>query len=265
MNYRIICGDAAEEIDKLEEKSVDIVITSPDPPTILEEIQKLVIIFLKIDRVLKDSGSIWVQMADYHDSDGNMRMVPETFAIMMKSQYILRSKAIWIRNQETGYTLEPEERNRLIRDWEYLFFFTKNKDGYYYNLDSRNKSSVYSFPYYFPKHGGFESGFPEGLIEIAVENTCPRNGHVLDPFCGTGVTGSVAINMNMNFTGIEIDPNMISKLNRRLRMEKKKTLGSICDKICSLNGNIIYMRHIKTQTRIHIMKQSHDTEGEAVR
>ncbi|MGD9533021.1 MAG: site-specific DNA-methyltransferase [Candidatus Nitrosocosmicus sp.] len=221
MTYRIICGDAEKEVDKLDEKSVDVIFTSPTPPITLEEIKKLVIVFLKMERVLKDTGSIWVQMPDYHDADGNMRMVPETFAIMMKAQYFLRSKAIWIRNQETGYNVEPEERNRLIRDWEYLFFFTKNRNGYYYNYNSKYKSSVYSFPYHLPKQGSFESGFPEGLIEIAIENTCPSLGHILDPFCGTGVTGIVATSMKRDFTGIEIDPDKISKLNKRLRMQKK--------------------------------------------
>ena len=221
MSYRVICGDALKEIDNLEDKSVDIVFTSPNPPITLKEIEQLVLVFLKIDRVLKDSGSIWVQMGDYHNSDGNMRMVPETFAIMMKSHYILRSKAIWVRNHEINYIPEPEEDNRLIRDWEYLFFFTKSKSAYYYKHNSKYKSSVYSFPYRFPNPGEFDSGFPEGLIEIAIENTCPQYGHILDPFCGTGVTGIVAISLNRYFTGIEINPNIISKLNKRLRTQKK--------------------------------------------
>lgn len=46
--------------------------------------------------------------------------------------------------------------------------------------------------------------FPEDLCKIPILATCPENGIVLDPFCGTGTTNSVAFNLNRKSIGIDI-------------------------------------------------------------
>jgi site-specific DNA-methyltransferase (cytosine-N4-specific) len=133
--------------------------------------------------------------------------------------WILRNKLIWHRPSET----EREDKTRFKRDWEYLFWFTKNKEGYYFkDVKYTTDTSVLTFPYVAPFHGVFVSGFPEELIDLAITTTCPPNGTILDPFCGTGTTGMVALDSGMNFIGIENNPKIIPELNKRLQRCKQE-------------------------------------------
>lgn len=46
--------------------------------------------------------------------------------------------------------------------------------------------------------------YPEDLCRIPILATCPKNGLVLDPFCGTGTTLFVAKSLNRKSVGIDI-------------------------------------------------------------
>lgn len=48
--------------------------------------------------------------------------------------------------------------------------------------------------------------YPEHLVAPCVLATCPEDGLVLDPFCGSGTTGAVALKNQRNFIGIELVP-----------------------------------------------------------
>jgi DNA modification methylase len=47
------------------------------------------------------------------------------------------------------------------------------------------------------------AAFNTDLITKPILAGCPKNGIVLDPFCGTGITGMEAIRLKRNFIGIE--------------------------------------------------------------
>jgi len=219
--FRIICGDSNDVLDTLEAKSVDVIFTSPDPPENTGNIKHLLAIFDKCKRVLKDSGSLWVQIADQHDPDtGSMKLIPEWFVMAMAATWIVRGKLIWHRTENNPY---QEDYTRFKRDWEYLFWFTKAKEAYfdYETPVWGHWSSVISLPYIPPREHEFASGFPEGLIEIALAKTAPPNSTVLDPFCDSGTTGIVALRMGHSFIGIEKDQDKIAKITKRLKTETK--------------------------------------------
>ena len=46
--------------------------------------------------------------------------------------------------------------------------------------------------------------------------TCPRDGVVLDPFCGTGTTLAVAKALNRSAIGIDISPAYADVTRKRL-------------------------------------------------
>jgi len=58
---------------------------------------------------------------------------------------------------------------------------------------------------------------PERVAQICVLAGCPDGGIVLDPFCGTGTTGAVAIRNGCSFVGIELNPKDVRTAKRRLR------------------------------------------------
>lgn len=61
-----------------------------------------------------------------------------------------------------------------------------------------------------------EAPFPESLVEFFVKSFCPPGGMVLDPFCGSGTTLSVAIRLGRNATGIDIRESQTELSRRRL-------------------------------------------------
>ena len=215
--YRIISGDAFQEAEKLDDNSVDLVFTSPDPPVSPGDIFNLTDIFEVIAPKVKDTGSVWVQLGDSHDENGCLRLNPTAFATVMCEGYswILRSDIIWHRPDNSI----QEDYTRFKRDCEHLFFFTKSSTGYYFDRTMVDVStSLRSFPYLPPLVSDvFSSGFPEGLIELAI-HACTKPGDVvLDPFCDSATTGVVALKMGRKFIGIEIDKDKIPLINKRLR------------------------------------------------
>ena len=174
MNFtlnRIIRGDALRELRKFPEGSVDMVISSPPywalrdygvkgqlglEKTFGEYIVKLCGTFDEIRRVLKDTGTCWVNLGDsYNNSnwagdkpnkfegqninkkhnvfgrggqlnypDKCLAMVPFRFAIeMVNCGWILRNVIIWWKPS----CMPSSVKDRFTVDFEYLFFFVKNK------------------------------------------------------------------------------------------------------------------------------------------
>lgn len=61
-----------------------------------------------------------------------------------------------------------------------------------------------------------EAPFPESLAERFILPFCRPGGTVLDPFCGSGTTGSVAIKHGRKFVGIDIREEQCELTLRRL-------------------------------------------------
>ncbi len=57
--------------------------------------------------------------------------------------------------------------------------------------------------------------YPEDLCKIPILATCPPNGIVLDPFCGTGTTMLVAKKLGRKSIGIDISDEYIKLSNER--------------------------------------------------
>lgn len=82
----------------------------------------------------------------------------------------------------------------------------------------RNKRDVWtiaasSFP------GSHFATFPKKLIVTPVLAGCPSGGLVMDPFCGSGTTGVVALANNRRFLGIELNPAYVKMANSRIGEE----------------------------------------------
>lgn len=61
-----------------------------------------------------------------------------------------------------------------------------------------------------------EAPYPESLCEFFIRSFCPPDGVVLDPFCGSGTTGAVALRNGRNFIGIDCRESQIELTKRRL-------------------------------------------------
>lgn len=61
-----------------------------------------------------------------------------------------------------------------------------------------------------------EAPFPESLVYPFVATYCPPGGLVLDPFCGSGTTGAVALNHQRRFLGCDVRQSQVELTRRRL-------------------------------------------------
>ena len=72
-----------------------------------------------------------------------------------------------------------------------------------------------------PESGAADLGYPTqkpvALLERIIESSCPKDGVVLDPFCGCGTTAHAAEKLERQWTGIDITYLAINLIKRRLR------------------------------------------------
>jgi len=129
-------------------------------PTMDEYIDHLIEIFIEIKRILKKTGTCWVNIGDVYGSASSfsntsrqgfnynraavhkkviekcLLMIPERFAIkMIENGWILRNKIIW--HKPNAFPTSAKDRFKVT--WEFLYFFVKSK-RYYFDLDAIKES-----------------------------------------------------------------------------------------------------------------------------
>ena len=58
--------------------------------------------------------------------------------------------------------------------------------------------------------------FPEELPQRCILAGCPEGGTVLDPFSGSGTTGKMALKLNRNYIGIDVNESYLETAMRRV-------------------------------------------------
>lgn len=134
--------DCIMGVKKMDDESIDLVVTSPPyfnlrdygvsgqigaEDTVDDYIHKLIILFNEIKRVLKKSGSCWVNIGDVY-KDNTLMCVPDKFKIeMVKSGWICRNEVIWHKPN----SMPCSAKNRFNNDFEKFYFFVKSNDYYF--------------------------------------------------------------------------------------------------------------------------------------
>jgi len=170
MKNKIIQGEALGVLKTLPAESVDMVMTSPpywslrsylpkdhpdkakeigSEPTFKEYLDKMMLIFAEVKRVLKPTGSFWLDMGDSYGGKGNEKSLigqPWRMAIRMIDEqgWILRADINWIKQilvykKDQKYTMgsvmPSSVKDRVNMASEHLFHFVKSKK-YFYNIDA---------------------------------------------------------------------------------------------------------------------------------
>jgi DNA modification methylase len=177
MKTQILNGDCIEMMRTLHDQSVNCCVTSPpyyglrdyghDGQIGLEEtpdafVQKLVEVFREVKRVLRDDGTLWVNLGDTYSAtrwssgggqgingnndehrsmqhqknsglpDKNLIGIPWKFAFAMQSDgWFLRQDIIWHKPM----TMPEPVKDRCVRAHEYIFLLSK-KANYYFDHES---------------------------------------------------------------------------------------------------------------------------------
>ena len=142
----LITGDSLLMLKQIPDNSIDCCITSPpywkkreyaNGGIGLEDkyekyIWNLVDICMEIYRVLKPTGSFWLNIGDTYQNKCLLN-IPWRVAIELTNRgWVLRNTIIW--NKVKGGM--DNSKDRLGNTYEPLFHFVKKNKGYYYDIDS---------------------------------------------------------------------------------------------------------------------------------
>lgn len=297
VNGDVLSGDAFDLLDRLQDSSVDLIITSPpywgqrsydlthnwnlfnDIPKVrkfgsktqgyrwyrelggvlgLEPypewyIEHIAEILKRAQRVLKASGSLWLNIGDTYfarwssirDSGrqglsdqhrerrktplGGVRqekqllLIPARVAIACQERgWILRNDLIW---HKPNATPRPEGDRLKLAHEHFFHFVLKPSTGrakYFYDttVTEARHNDVVSVNVE-PGEGDHTATFPPKLIAPRILSSSPPNGLILDPFCGTGRVLQVGIALGRNAIGFEKSPKFVRLARSKIASKGK--------------------------------------------
>ena len=254
---------SSDDVSELPDDSVQMVVTSPpyfnlrDYQTGKKElgrekevsqfVKRLVNHFSDYKRILKDDGTLWVNIGDFVVGPG-YDLVPERFAIgMLDDGWILHDRITWAKSNP-----QWTNGNRSVMSTESIMVFKKNYRAYYH-LDWLKSMEV--------ENDAFTIGTIEGKIKLRsffdfrdnvlvtstfnnhkLKKTCEASGMhlthdatyplsipliailtgskegdvVLDPFSGTATTGKACQILGRTYVGYELNPTYMRQGEIRL-------------------------------------------------
>lgn len=158
------CGDALSILMTLPDESVDTCLTSPpywgardygvedqiggeDDPHLY--VDKLVKVFCEVRRVLKRTGSVWLNLGDIYfrgakysensrrrydqgwNRNKQLSLLPYRAAIaLQEAGWIVRNNVVWVKPNAVPASVT----DRLANRWESIFLLTKDEE-YFFDLD----------------------------------------------------------------------------------------------------------------------------------
>ncbi len=229
-----ICGDAIEELTKIPDKSINLIVT--DPPYNLSKNYGNNQDNLEFDaylnfsrkwlkeacRVLTDDGTIYIFMG--------MRYISYVYSILEQELNMhFNSWITWFYTQGIGKTKGFSPRH------DDILMFTKHPKNFVFNLDEvrvpqkfyrsvnnmrgANPGNVWEFShmhYCNKNRQKHPTQKPEGLYERMILTSSNEGDKILDPFVGSGTLLRVCQQTNRNGIGIDINPDYILMTKERL-------------------------------------------------
>jgi len=154
MKIDIYAGDCLDSLKQLEDQSINTCITSPpywglrnyndeekqlgmeDTPE--EFVNNLVEVFREVKRVLRDDGTVWLNLGDTFLPNKQLGCIPFKAALALQQDgWYLRQDIIWHKPNPM-----PESvKDRCTKAHEYIFLFSKSKK-YYFDNEAIKEESV---------------------------------------------------------------------------------------------------------------------------
>jgi len=182
MGVKILTGDCVETLKELEDESIHMCVTSPpyyglrdyghDGQIGLEEtpeeyVQKMVEVFREVKRVLRDDGTLWLNIGDSYAGSGKGGQSAEkrskgwqpeygnkgaTYGLKPKDligipwmlAFALRADGWYLRQDIIWHKPNPMPepvKDRCSKAHEYIFLLSKNKK-YYYDVEAIKEKGV---------------------------------------------------------------------------------------------------------------------------
>jgi DNA modification methylase len=270
----ILTGDSRNVLRSVEAQTVQTCITSPPywglrdydhpdqigaEPSPESYVANLVEVFREVRRVLRDDGTVWLNVGDGYARNGGVGShgpnakvgntkkliqkrnckVPEVWGLkdrdlmglpwrvafaLQADGWILRSRIIWIKK-----TAMPESvKNRPTSATEDVFLFAK-QPGYYYDHHGVREESGANLRNYWrlgpdTSGNGHPATFPRELARRCILLASRPGDTVLDPFGGSGTTGAVAQDEDRKAILVELNAEYNNLAKKRLKNGAQRKL-----------------------------------------
>jgi len=274
-DLKIITGDCLKILPNIVSESVQCCVTSPPywglrdynhsaqigaESSPVQYIENLVEVFRSVRRVLREDGTLWLNIGDGYARNGGTGncgpnavvgntkkliqkrncKVPDCWGLkdrdlmgipwrlafaLQEDGWILRSKITWIKK-----TAMPESvKNRPTSATEDIFLFAKSP-SYYYDSKAIRESTGANLRNYWilgPDNSGngHPATFPRELARRCILLGSKEHDIILDPFGGSGTTGAVAIELNRKALLIEINPKYSKFSDERINNVIQQSFG----------------------------------------
>ena len=235
-DHKLILGDCLDELPKIFDKNIDLVLTDPPYGTTAckwDSVIPFEPMWNQLKRVIKDNGCIALFGSEPFSSNLRMSNIKH-----------FKYDWIWQKEQGTGF---GNAKKQPLRNLEIISIFYKNQclynpqksKGKPYKTKSKSgnhKGSVYEdgglnsiitvnegnrFPLQLLKFNRDKNKIhptqkPVALLEYLIKTYTNENNTVLDFTMGSGSTGVACKNLNRNFIGIEKDENYYNIAKQRI-------------------------------------------------
>lgn len=262
----LLCGDARTALELLPSGSVQTVLTSPPYWSLrdygVEEqigrddsldayVRSIVVAFDEIRRVLRDDGTVWLNVGDSYTSGNRRYRAPdrknraramevrpptpeglkpkELIGVPWRLAFALQDAGWWVRGEVIWEkpNAHPESvRDRPTRAHETVFLLSKQKD-YYYDIDAvrgprgRRLRTVWEIPTEPVRRLNGHADDHPAMMPLSLARRCvsitSRPGSVvLDPYAGSGTTLLAAQELGRTWVGVELKPEFADLIERRM-------------------------------------------------
>jgi site-specific DNA-methyltransferase (adenine-specific) len=258
-----VYNKSCENMSELADKSIACIMTSPPyfgmrdygtgtdqrglEKDINEYIKGLLNDFKDCYRVLKDDGSLWVNINE-PVIDGEYHSISHQFVMAMRKEgWKLNDEIIWIKNNPV-FT----QAKRAVRSHEYIFHFVKSSKYNYdvswlrgltdpndlisYGTAAKMSNLISGMDFRDTiirtngnnmnglrkacKEQGFNlthsAGYPISIPLIAILTSSKVGDTILDIYSGTATTGEAALATKRKYVGYEIKPEFVMASKVRL-------------------------------------------------
>jgi DNA modification methylase len=260
----IVIGDSVRILRTIPEATFQCCITSPPywslrdygldgqiglESTLDAYLDAVVGALMEVRRVLKEDGTLWLNIGDSYTSGGRTWRAPDRKNVgramdrrpktpdglkpkdligvpwrlafkLQEAGWYLRTEIVWSKPNA-----QPESvTDRPTRSHEYIFLLSKS-ERYYYDVEAvrgpnnRRQRTVWEINTQASPGKTNFAVFPPSLVEPCVLSATRPGDVVLDPFFGTGTTGLVALQRHRRFVGVELNPNYVHIARRRFRCD----------------------------------------------
>lgn len=272
---RILTGDNREVLPSIPSESVQCCVTSPPywglrdydhpaqigaEPSPVEYVENLVEVFREVRRVLRQDGTVWLNVGDGYARNGGTGncgpnaivgntkkliqkrncKVPECWGLkdrdliglpwrvafaLQADGWILRSKITWVKKS----AMPESVKNRPTSATEEVFLLSKSI-SYYYDVNAVREETGANLRNCWilgpePNSNGHPATFPRELARRCILLGSRVNDVIIDPFGGSGTTGIVAKQLDRKAILIEINPEYAKLCENRMNNVLQKALG----------------------------------------